>query len=106
MKPFDEARVEPLLTLLFDDADDDLAGRDDAAIDLGESDDPRAIEALLRAGGDPHMDDMLRGSAGESLAQIAIRTGVFDPTWMDRLLEPARSELLGWLRADRPDLLR
>ena len=104
MNPFDEARSQPLIALLFDTTAD-VSARDDAAIDLGGSDDPLAVEALLRAGGDPAMDEALRGSAGESLGEIAVRTGQFDPSWTARLTRIAQHEFLGLVRAERPDLL-
>ena len=78
--------------------------RDDAAIDLGKSDDDRALAALVEIASRAD-DDTILGSAGESLAQIAIRRGKFDSSWLDRLAPPARRELVASLRAEAPQLL-
>jgi HEAT repeat protein len=104
VKPFDETRLQPLIALLLDSTAE-LSARDDAAIDLGESDDPLAAEALLTIARDPILDEMLHASAGESLGQIAVRTGRLDSSWTARLTPAARSEFLAIVRADRPDLL-
>jgi len=76
--------------------------RDDAAIDLGGSDDGGALAALLEIGVQSDDDDMVLGSIGESMAQIAIRTGKFESSWLARLSPQVVDELVASLRAVRP----
>jgi len=101
---FDPSGLDPLIALLFDpSAREDE--RDDAAIDLGKSDDDRAVEALLRFASDPDSEEMVAGSCGESLAGIAIRRGLSVRSWLSGLQPLARREIEVWVGADRPDLM-
>ena len=52
--------------------------RDDAALDLGDDDEPAAEKALLRVVLDHTEDEDLADTAGESLSQIWSRKGTFD----------------------------
>ena len=79
--------------------------RDDAAIDLGRSDDDRVLAALLEIAARSDDDHMVLGSVGESIAQIAIRRGNFESSWLTLLAPPAVDELIASLRAGRPHLL-
>ncbi|MFE3070938.1 hypothetical protein [Streptomyces sp. NPDC059247] len=72
----DPQRTRYLIRVLLD-AGVDIGGRDDAAMDLYESDDPQAREALLVVASDVLTPCMVLASAGESLGQIAMRTGLF-----------------------------
>ena len=68
--------------------------RDDAAIDLGKSDDPVALEALITFARRSDQDDMLIGSCGESIAQIWERQGaIYDPVLVESLAAPAAREV-------------
>jgi hypothetical protein len=78
--------------------------RDDAAIDLGSSDDPRAIAVLLEIGADRSENETVVAPCGESLGQIAIRSGRFNSEWLTTLAPAAVNELVGSIRAERPDL--
>jgi hypothetical protein len=82
-----------------------IEARDDAAMDLGDSDDPLAMEVLLDVARRSDEDELVLWSVGESIAQIAIRTGTFDPSWLEAMAPAARGELVGSLRAVKPDLL-
>jgi hypothetical protein len=79
--------------------------RDDAAIDLGRSDDDAALAALLEIGAQSDDDHMVLGSVGESIAQIAIRRRTFESSWLGLLAPPTVDELVASLRALRPQLL-
>ncbi len=71
--------------------------RDDAAIDLGKSDDPVSLEALITFARSSDQDDMLIGSCGESIAQIWERRGsVYDPVLVESLAAPAAREVRAW----------
>jgi hypothetical protein len=102
-------RVPPdrvaLLVALLHDRSARIDERDDAAIDLGESDDDTALAALLYLGAQSDDDEMVLGSIGESIAHIAARRGKFELSWLAQLAPPAVDELIGSLRALRPDLL-
>lgn len=80
--------------------------RDDAAIDLGQSDEPGALAALLEVASNPYDDETVVGSCGESIADIAIRSGKLDRRWFEILAPPALRELRSRLEGERPDLMR
>jgi hypothetical protein len=82
-----------------------LDERDDAAMYLGELGRQEAVEALLIVVRDPGADIILAASCGESLAEIALRNGKFDRTWLDGMVPTARMELIERLRHDAPDML-
>lgn len=62
--------------------------RDDAAMDLGEFDEPAVEEALLKVVLSPTEDEGIADSAGESLWQIWSRKGKRD-TNLIALMHPA-----------------
>ncbi|MEQ8145591.1 WD40 repeat domain-containing protein [Streptomyces sp. OP7] len=64
----------------------DIGARDDAAMDLYATDDPRARAALLQTASDVRAPYVVKASAGESLGQIAVASG-------RPLSEPERSHL-------------
>jgi hypothetical protein len=96
-------RVTQLIDVLLDESAD-IAERDDAAIDLGEYDDDRALAALAQVA---VMTDseILASSCGESLAQMWIRKGSFDPQTVHSLHGPAKRELRELFSQQRPDWL-
>ena len=79
--------------------------RDDAAMLLGRSDDPAALALLLELARDPAEDELVVASSGESIAEIAVRTGAFERAWLEDLRPEAVAEILPWLTRARPDLL-
>src|SRR4051812_42203300 len=81
------------------------AERDDAAMDLGAYDDKRVLEVLLAVAADPAEDQAIAGSAGESIAEIWLRTGEFDRAVLARLAPVARAEALGLVRSQQPEWL-
>jgi hypothetical protein len=93
-----------LLVAILRDRSARVDERDDAAIDPGESDDDRALAALLELGAQSD-DEMVLGSIEESIAHIASRTGKFELSWLTWLSPPAVDELRASLRAVRPELL-
>jgi HEAT repeat protein len=76
--------------------------RDDAAIDLGKSDDPVALQALLDVARDSAEDAMVLGSVGESLAEIALRNRSFEHAWLDGMTRAAALELTAALGLPPP----
>lgn len=87
-----------------------VAERDDAAIYLGERDEPEALAALIRYATNPALDPtadyLVLASAGESIAEIWIRTGRFDANTLNQLVGAARSEAVGSLQLARPDWVK
>jgi hypothetical protein len=104
MNSMDPIRLDALIALLTDRSAR-IDERDDAAIDLGSSDDPRAIAALLEIGADRSEIDTVLASCGESLAQIAIRSGRLSRVWIASLAPAAANELVSTIRAERAELL-
>ena len=66
--------------------------RDDAAIDLAAFDRPEVEEALLKVALDSTANDVIRGSCGESLAEIWLRRNRFNSMAYAQLSGAARSE--------------
>ena len=78
-----------LISVLLDPSADE-GSRDDAAMDLGDFDEPEAEEALLRIVLDLSADENLADSAGESVLQIWKRSGKFDADVVARMHPYAR----------------
>jgi HEAT repeat protein len=76
--------------------------RDDAAIDLGKSDDPVALQALLDVARDSTQDAMVLGSVGESPAEIAVRNRSFERSWLEGMTKAAAVELTAALGLPAP----
>lgn len=74
-------------------------------MDLGDFDSPEALNALLSAASDPHEHEIIQASAGESLARIWLRNGLFDGSVMSRLSSPARAEAAAAIQSERPEWL-
>lgn len=94
--------VDGLIEVLRD-PDARVDERDDAAMDLGDSDDPVALQALLDVSRDRHEHVMVLESVGESLAAIALRNSSFDRSWLDGMMTPAVRELTSALGLPPPD---
>lgn len=80
---------EGLISVLFD-TKAQLGDRLDAAMDLGEYDEPAAEQALLRIVLDAKADDDLADEAGNSLCEIWARQEKFDPELVARMHPEAR----------------
>jgi hypothetical protein len=93
--------IDHLITVLKDPFEP-LEGRDDAAMLLGESDTSEAFRALLCIASDSSEDDLLQSTAGEMLARIMLRNGLFQNRILDQLTPLARSELEGLIMHDNP----
>lgn len=96
-------RVSDLIQLLTDRSAR-IDERDDAAIDLGDSDDPRAKDALLEVASDPEEDDGISAKCGELLAHIAARSDASAKEWVALMSKAAAHEFRESLNALRPGL--
>jgi hypothetical protein len=73
------------------DRSQDLASRDDIAMDLREFDLPEVEAALVRVASDPAEDEMIVDSAGDSLLQIYLRQNrVVAPDVLSKLQPSAK----------------
>ena len=94
--------IRDLIELLNDEAAR-LDERDDAAIDLGQSDDPAALHALISFAQRTDQSDTLVGSAGESIAQIWERAGSpYDEALVKSLAPAAAREIRAWFQKGEP----
>ena len=73
--------------------------------DLGQSDSPEALGALLEVAADHNEDDLISASSGESIAEIWLRTGAFDAQALASIHGAARDEVLSRLTSERPEWL-
>lgn len=106
-------QVKKLIGVLYDisaRADE----RDDAAIYLGEKDDPEALKALIMfaqqnfkiPGDDPRDIQLLKNTCGESIANIWLRKEMFDSLVYRSLSKEAQQEIKGLFKTKRPELLK
>lgn len=78
--------------------------RDDAAMDLADFDGYDVVEALYTVAADQSLQsEMIKGSCGESLASIWIRTGTIDFELLSRLEGTAKTEALWSIKVNRSD---
>jgi len=73
--------------------------RDDAAMDLGDYDEPSALEALLSVAHDPSTPGIVLASAGESIARILLRSQRMTVAGVDDLLPAAHAEFTATMNA-------
>ena len=85
---------EGLIELLLDKKAE-FGDRDDAAIDLGEFDDPTAEDALTRIVQDMSEDGDIADRAGESLAEIWKRKSKWDSALVSRM-HPESRKYFNW----------
>jgi hypothetical protein len=78
-----------LISVLLD-TNAECGDRDDAAMDLGQYDEPAAEEALLKVVLSQTEDEDIADTAGESLWQIWTRKGKVDPSIVVRMHPAAR----------------
>lgn len=95
-----------LIEILLDKTASD-AERDDAAMDLGFSLNEEAVEvALLTVANDETVDEMIRASCGESLAQIWIAQNQVSREKLALLTGIARDEAMALIKnEDLEDML-
>ena len=96
--------IEGLISVLLDFTAE-LSERDDAAMDLGEFDDERALSALYMIANNHAEDETLAASCGESIAQIWLRRGACDEQILETLHPSASSEVLALVSSKNRDIL-
>jgi hypothetical protein len=95
-------QVRKLATILMDPTAT-ITEKDDAAIDLGEFDEPEALTALITATQSEEIAEIVLASIGESIAQIWIRLDNFDSTLFNQLPREAQREAQSLIQANRPE---
>ena len=91
------------LIAILRDNEANVSEKDDAAMDLGNSDNPLAIQALIAKGQDTKEDDLVLNSCGESLAEIWIRNNNFDQNLYDILLPKAKHGVRAVIESLKPE---
>lgn len=95
-------KLQLIAILLDSTARDDE--RDDAAMDLVDFDGNEVVQALFMVATDrSFQSEMVKGSCGESLASIWIRTGKIDFELLSRLEGTAKTEAMGLIKVNRTD---
>lgn len=64
--------------------------RDDAAMDLGEFDDDRALNALSQVASNPNEKDLVLNSCGESIAEILVKKGQYNQGILNKIAPTAQ----------------
>ncbi len=97
-------RVEMLMNLLFDKTAS-ITERDEAATDLSEFSDTRAVIALLKKGKDLSENALVLNSCGESLGTIWSNNGIFDDKSYHALSGTARYGAFAVIKYKKPEWL-
>ena len=92
-----------LLIETLQDKQSNVSEKDDAAMDLGDSDNPLAVQALADKGQDAAEDDVVLNSCGESLAEIWIRNNNFDHSLYDILFPKAKQGARAVIESLKPE---
>lgn len=79
--------------------------RDDAAMDLGEYKDLRALEALSKIASDPNEHDVLVDSSAESFAEISVGLNVFNENLFRKMVPFAQEITFGYIMAHNPKVI-
>jgi hypothetical protein len=95
-------KVQLLIDILLDPtAREDE--KDDAAMDLGDYDDDKALDVLLRVVSDSEGQGIVAASCGESIARILVRKNEFRSDILKSLRGVAKTEADGYIRVEKPD---
>jgi hypothetical protein len=86
-----EKKKRWLLDFLLDIEDPDIAGRDDAAMELMHFGDDEVVEVLVRVGSNVDEHDVILNSCGESLGGIWIDREHFDLGAFEKLAPTAKA---------------
>ena len=90
---------------ILKDKNEELAIRDDIAMDLSQYNYDFVLDALIQVSSDPEEDKILVSSAAESIAEIWVMRKTFDIETYNRLLKTAKNEILGFYKNIAPELL-
>ncbi|NNM44262.1 MAG: hypothetical protein HKM07_07975 [Chlamydiae bacterium] len=95
-------RVSLLIDILLDKtAREDE--RHDAAMDIGEFNDDRALNALVRLASDPNEDNIVLDVCGESIAEILVKRNELKKDILEKLDPIAKRTADAFIKEQRPD---
>jgi hypothetical protein len=98
-------QVDLLIAILFDnEAREDE--RHDAAMDIGDFDDHRALNALMKIAANPAENEIILDACGESLAQIWVKRNFFDIKAYNQLQPQAQHVAKAYIKTNRPEWLK
>ena len=80
--------------------------RDDAAMDLGQYVDQRALDAVLIVATDPNEEPFIFDTCGEAIAAIWIRQNDFSYAEYKKLAPQAQQAVLSYIEKERPEWVK
>ncbi len=80
--------------------------RDDAAMDLDDYDYDYVIDALIKVGQDPNLDELVVNKCGESLGKIWVRINQFNLDQYNSLLLDAKAGVHTVVESRKPEWLK
>lgn len=95
-------KVEGLVEVLLDKTAR-IDERDDAAMDLGEYDDNRGLEALLSVVLDPNEEPIIMDVCGESIAWIWVKRNYFDYDLYNKMNTIAKGAVYNYIAVTKPE---
>lgn len=98
----DYERVGLLVKILLD-INARIDERDDAAMDLGDYDDDRGLNALIAIATNPSEELFIMDACGASIAEILVRRNEFRKDVIKRLYGPAKHEAEAYIRNTKPE---
>ncbi len=97
-------RTQLLIDILLDkSAREDE--RSDAAIDLREYKDLRALEALTKVASNPDEDDLIIDNCAESIGEISVGLNRFFESQFRKMIPFAQKIVFGFIMAHKPELI-
>ncbi len=98
-------QIDYLIELLFD-ASARIDERDDAAMDLGDFDDDRALNALIAYATNENNEDFMMEACGESIARVLVHRDQFDINILNKLHPQAYHEAKSYIKGHKPQWLK
>src|SRR3989339_1677488 len=96
-------RIQLLIEILLDRTAS-LDERDDAAMDLGECNDLRALSALVKIASKPSVNDHhILDVCGESIARILVKQNDLRNDFIDELPHKIKEEVLLLVKSKKPE---
>jgi len=80
--------------------------RDDAAMDLGSSEDEKALDALIEIGSNFDENETVLDSCGESIAKILVKKNFFNKDILNTLAHAAKAAAFAFLKEEQPEWIK
>jgi hypothetical protein len=98
-------QIELLIEILLD-TNARIDERDDAAMDLGQYNDDRALNALLSIVLNPNEEKSIMDVCGESIAEIWVKRDYFDVNLYNKMVPLAQFELYSYIKGIKPEWIK